>query len=428
MPSKIKRKWRNFRPKREMNYYIKLFLLQLKRFIKVIPYTFLGAAVLLSLIGTIAFCASHLLYQDQEITRKEVAVVTSEQDDAYIQFAMNMMENMDSTSLALTFSFYEEDKAYEALEENKVIAVLLFPDNVINGILYGDNYPVTVIFPTGNDLSSVFLTEITKAAGNMLSCAQASIYTTTDLYYGVNMQGSLGEAYEKINLINLSHVLQREKVFLTSSTDLGGAQSTFDYYVASAILLFLLLFGAAFAPVMQRESNAFLSLQKSQHASLIGYLMSRFLSCSVLFFVWQVLFFAALKGLFYQLEITKHFSIKIDDKMLLLLLLFSVLFSAYTNFIYISSKDASFAVLTLFVLGGSLLFLSGAVLPSVFFPETLRSVGSYLPTTFLHKNILTLLYGNTSFFVLPLFFYFVLFFLLSFLVLFFQSVKHREKN
>lgn len=410
-----------------MTYYFKFFTLECKRFIRVLPYALLGAMVLLFFIGTIAFCASSSLYSAEGFEVRKVAILSEDRENPYITFGMGIISQMDSTASTLSFEFYEEEDAYRALKDGDVIAILYFPENVVDGILYGSNIPIEVIFPTGNDISSVFLTEITGAFGSMLSSAQAGIYASTDLYYALGMQNELSNAYNTINLTNIRQVLDREDLFVSMQSGLEKEITTMDYYTVSGILFFFLLFGASFAFVMQPESAAFMQFHRSRKKSEFLYLLCRMLSCFLFYLLWCVLLYFALQIINTAFSLWPHFTFKLSERILCYFLTLSFFMSVYNNLVYFTLKDVTSSILALFFLGTGMLLLSGGILPSVFLPEKIRSFGQFLPTAYLHRGLTECFFNGKEYPYLPLILYSLLFLFFTWLLARKETTRWRRK-
>ncbi|MBP3297627.1 MAG: ABC transporter permease, partial [Lachnospiraceae bacterium] len=267
-----------------------------------------------------------------------------------------------------------------------VIAVMLFPDDVVNGIMWGRNDPIEIRFSDTDALSSVFLSELTRSGALMLSAAQADTYSATDLYYQLGVQDSLYDAYNDIDMMNFSYVLSREKLFTASET-----LPVFLSYIASALLLFLFFSSTAFAPALRMEDRAFTDLLFSGKALSAGYLAVRFLAN------WLVMFlFSAVCCIAASLvpELPFDLSVSVDAQTLLQLLLISGVLSAFALFLHQASGSAPVSVLLQLTLSVGMLFCSGGILPAAFLPSGLLRVGTLLPTAPLSADLLQLLTGE----------------------------------
>lgn len=369
-----------------MRIYLRLFRLELKKNLRMLPFVFLSAVAAALFLSLFIRLLSNSLYEEGSLARATVALVTSDAEDEYMQMALRYLTNMNSTSLALDFEIMEKEKAMRALQKHDVIAVMLFPDDVVNGIMWGRNDPIEIRFSDTDALSSVFLSELTRSGALMLSAAQADTYSATDLYYALGAQDSLYDAYNDIDMMNFSYVLSREKLFTASET-----LPVFLSYIASALLLFLFFSSTAFAPALRMEDRAFTDLLFSGKALSAGYLAVRFLAN------WLVMFlFSAVCCIAASLvpELPFDLSVSVDAQTLLQLLLISGVLSAFALFLHQASGSAPVSVLLQLTLSVGMLFCSGGILPAAFLPSGLLRVGTLLPTAPLSADLLQLLTGE----------------------------------
>ena len=369
-----------------MRIYLRLFRLELKKNLRMLPFVFLSAVAAALFLSLFIRLLSNSLYEEGSLARARVAIVTSDAEDEYMQMALRYLTNMNSTSLALDFEIMEKEKAMRALQKHDVIAVMLFPDDVVNGIMWGRNDPIEIRFSDTDALSSVFLSELTRSGALMLSAAQADTYSATDLYYALGAQDSLYDAYNDIDMMNFSYVLSREKLFTASET-----LPVFLSYIASALLLFLFFSSTAFAPALRMEDRAFTDLLFSGKALSAGYLAVRFLAN------WLVMFlFSAVCCIAASLvpELPFDLSVSVDAQTLLQLLLISGVLSAFALFLHQASGSAPVSVLLQLTLSVGMLFCSGGILPAAFLPSGLLRVGTLLPTAPLSADLLQLLTGE----------------------------------
>ena len=369
-----------------MRIYLRLFRLELKKNLRMLPFVFLSAVAAALFLSLFIRLLSNSLYEEGSLARARVAIVTNDAEDEYMQMALRYLTNMNSTSLALDFEIMEKEKAMRALQKHDVIAVMLFPDDVVNGIMWGRNDPIEIRFSDTDALSSVFLSELTRSGALMLSAAQADTYSATDLYYALGAQDSLYDAYNDIDMMNFSYVLSREKLFTASET-----LPVFLSYIASALLLFLFFSSTAFAPALRMEDRAFTDLLFSGKALSAGYLAVRFLAN------WLVMFlFSAVCCIAASLvpELPFDLSVSVDAQTLLQLLLISGVLSAFALFLHQASGSAPVSVLLQLTLSVGMLFCSGGILPAAFLPSGLLRVGTLLPTAPLSADLLQLLTGE----------------------------------
>lgn len=369
-----------------MRMYLRLFRLELKKNLRMLPFVMLSAVAAALFISLFVSLLSKSLYEEGSLARANVALVTADAENEYMQKAIQYIGNMNSTSLALDFAIMPEEEAMTALQKHEVIAVMFFPDDVISGILYGRNDPIEIRFSDTDALSSVFLSELTRSGAMMLSAAQADTYSAYELYYALGAEDQLGDAYDDIDLMNFSFVLAREKLFTASET-----LPVFLSYIASAVLLFLFFSSSAFAPALRAEDRAFTDLLFSGRVLPPGYLAVRFAANWLILFCFSLLCYlgALLKG-----ELPFDIRLSFGAPQLLILLLLSGVLSAFALFLHQAGGSAPAAILLQLTLSVIMLFCSGGILPAAFLPTGIRRIGNYLPTTPLSQNLLYFLSGE----------------------------------
>lgn len=380
-----------------MSAFIKCCFAELKKGIKELPYVLLGMLVLCLILGTAAFCAAKLLYQQEDLSRSDVAVVTNDMEDSYLQFALKLINSMDSTSLTMDFHVMSDQEARRALQKGRVIAVLFLPDQLINGILYGTNPPIEVLFSTNDALSSVFLTETTLAGARLLSCAQAAIYAAGEIHTALGKQDALSDAYDTINRTNLNYALNRENLFTEDATTLQGTSSTAVYYAAAGVLLVLLFMTTTFTAMLRRESRDYYQLLFSRNISSFQYLLARVCSLALFFFLLQIVFYltASLIPAIQEIEGLVLRPRRIFQSSLMLFFFSNAFFlSAYANMIFLAAKDVSGGILITYSVSSLMALCSGCIIPAAFFPSPLQKISAYLPAYYMHKGLIELLEGH----------------------------------
>lgn len=411
-----------------MSAFLKCCSAELKKGIKELPYALFGMLVLCLILGTVAFCAAKLLYQQEDLSRSDVAVVTDDIEDSYLQLALNLINSMDSTSLTMDFHVMSDQEARSALQKGQVIAVLYLPEQLINGILYGTNPPIHVVFSTNDALSSVFLTETTLAGARLLSSAQAAIYAAGEIHTALGMQDALPSAYDTINRTNLNYALNREKLFTKDATSLQGTSSTAIYYAAAGVLLVLLFITTAFTAMLRRESRDYYQLLFSRNISSIQYLLARICSLALFFFLLQILFYLiassvpALKGIDGLVLRPRQI---FQSSQMIFFLSNSFFLAAYANMIFLAAKDVSGGILISYSVSSLMAFCSGCIIPAAFFPVSLQKISTYLPTYYMHRGLIELLEGSRITLSAPALIYPAFFFLLCMIIFCCRRRYHR---
>lgn len=370
----------------KFRFLISYTLLELKKGLHALPQLFLGTMVLILIIGTIAFCGIKLLYPDSAFDTMQIDIVLSENSPASVS-AIDLVRNMQSTKDMFVFQITDSASAYDDLANEKAVAIMIVPANMINQILDGTNSPVQIIFAKSSSLSTLLLQELTGAGAKILSSAQSGIYTITDLYVAEGLQEYLQKSYDSINRTNLRYALSRDRIFQIKSTSATGTVSVVTYYSASAVLLLLFLFGTVCSTFLASESKAF---QQKINSLCIS-------SCFITLVHWIctfLMYWGIYIVLFFLMTALSHNGFPVAASSHISLLSCSILIafiSSYTVMIYRITPTAATGILVLTISSLSLLFLSGTLIPTAFFPSSLTWISMHLPTTdAFHKTALIL--------------------------------------
>ncbi|MCR5208892.1 MAG: ABC transporter permease [Lachnospiraceae bacterium] len=376
----------------------KLIKTELKRNLYSLPAVLAGAVLLGALIAALIFTASSILYRSEPLVRANVAVVNNSGADEYVEYAMDYLSNMTSASLVLDFELTDAETAEKNLSSGDVIAIITFPEGMISGILYGSNIPAEVTIPDGDSLSSLFLSELLKDSVSLLSSAQGDTYTAAELYYSFEKGDKLDDAYNRIDLINLSHVAEREKVFKTvllipgldpdietvKGDNINGDTSvpvTLIYYLSSGLILFIIFLGTCFIQTLKYENSSFYACLFVRKTNPVIFVLIRFITNTLVFalFCFVIRFIAGF-------AISEKTVFELPSYTAFLLL------TAFTStlgiFLNIAAKNAPLAVLFQFLLGTAMLLISGGIIPSSFMPVAIRNIGRFLPTYHLQHNMI----------------------------------------
>lgn len=334
----------------------------------------LGAIVLALLAGTIAFCTIKEMDASGTSISVPVAVVVEDQSDLF-NLLLSFLADMQSTEQHFVFRVMTEANAYRALDDGSVAAVMLVPKDVISGILDGTNIHVQVFLSETNALAAILLQELSAAGAKTLSAAQAGTYAMTTLYRTAGRADALSDAYAALDLRNLSYALARGDLFHTVRANATGEESVLLYYLASGILLFLLLFGICYLSFYGKSHAA---CQEKERACGIGYptvLLSRF-GGILLYQLFLFVLLAALTPFF-----ARTFLLSVPDCLHMLGLAAVILFSvgSFFFFLYELIPAPGYAMLLLFLLSILMMLVSGCLIPNAFLPAWCRRIAAFLP-------------------------------------------------
>lgn len=385
-------------------FSIRLFNLTLKKYVNCFIFAIIGAIVPFIIIGAIAFCVINSLGDAEKVVKGTVAVVSEDENTEYVNFALRYAKNLDSTSDMLEFKLMDYDEAFNKLKTNKIIAIIYLPPDVINGILYGENIPATIYFSSEKNVSSIFLSELTRAAASLLSAAQAGTYTTAEIYRSNNLDDALNNAYKDVDMLNFNLTLSREKTFKTINITMDDSINVKDtnksiiyFYTGSAILVFLMILGAPFTKFLQKENYAFYSLLKTKKGGII-------IHDIIILFIYTVNILLFEIGFFFIISKIEIFDYNFNLSNIHLLLFNSIVIASFAFLLSKLTDNTFIYVILTFLCGLILPFVAGLIIPMAFIPREILNIGFKLPFYNVQNSIYELLaFNKTDYLMTPLY-------------------------
>lgn len=370
----------------------RLCYVEMKRAITSLPLFILGAIVLSAMIGLIAFCSGRIFYKTDNTSNVSIGLVL-ENSSSTIEKVTKYIGEMDSFDNQISFQETTLEDAYQQLEKGEFIAFMIIPPNIFQSILDGTNERVTIVLPKNPSISTVLFQELALSGAKTLSSAQASIYAISDVFYTEELEETLDVVFKNINFKNLQYALVRESLYEKVITSTAGETSIYIYYIASGIVLFLLLWGITYCHFLEPHKKSFYSLLKKEGINAFQYISIKFIIVFLLYVISSLLIFAIAKFVLLLFEVTA-FELAFST----LPILFSSILLVVSTIIliYKLAPTTSSGILLLFLASMILLLLSGGFIPLAFFPESIRIFSSYLPTTLLMKQMLALLSHTPS--------------------------------
>ena len=357
--------------------------------------------MLMILIGAIAFCGAKTMEKEPLAVRADIGVVVRE-DNTMTQMALGYVENLESASQICHFVQMTDEEGIRSLENGDIVALIVLPEQLVEGIMNGANPSVEVYFPENAGLEAMLLRELTESGTGLLRVAQAQIYGAYDTAVEYGMTERLSVMQGEIDSYNLAFALDRLAVYREKMVSATGKMSIIQFYAASGAVLFLLLTGMAVYPVVQREPQAFRKQLTRQGTGEAWQCFCKWLCgflCMGLFggIAWAVLkiagFFAseAAEGLVLALTGGRRGShIGVQAGVVLLIL---ITVSTLIYLIYSLAGGRTGAVLLIFLLSVTMVYLSGGLVPSMFLPKAMQIIGDRLPTTYLIRAAGSILTG-----------------------------------
>ena len=351
--------------------------LQLKRTFRHLPLLLTGAMLLLLLTGSIAFLSSQKLYGDAIIGRMEFGVVYPESHDAEEVF-IEALAQQETLKDMTRFRTMTEADGRRDLAEGKIQGLLILPDGFVSGVLSGVNTPARLVLNQNQALQARLLVTLTEAGARTLSVSQGALYAAWDEYISRGIaEADRQTMNQAVNERYLSLALGRDRMFRMEVLQATGELDPLSYFLASWMVLFLLLMGMLEAFVMRPLSEG---LKTRLTIEGIGSAQRIFTDWFRLFLL-QLLLLGLMAGLWQTAAQVLDLSWTFRAEALSGLLLLAAGVAALILLIYTLTEDLLSGMLLLFALSFVMVFLSGGFLPSSFLPGILRQIQPWVPST-----------------------------------------------
>ncbi len=365
--------------------------IEIKKTIRMLPRMTSQAILLMVLIGAVAFCGAKSMEREPLAVSADIGIVVHE-DNIMTQMALGYVENLESASKVCHFIQVSEEDGFRLLKEGRMAALIVLPEQLVEGIMDGRNPTVDVCFPKNAGLEAMLLRELTESGAGLLGVAQAQIYGAGDVAAAYGMEENLSVMESEIDSYNLAFALDRLAVYDTEKVSATGRMNVFQYYAASGFVFFLLLTGMALYPVMQEEPRAFCGQLRRQGTGSLWQSFCKWLCGLLCMGVFLGIFWAVFKmasmvmpeqaaefvGLFKSGVGGYPAGVQIGS--LCLVIISSV---TLVYFLYSIPGSRTGSILLIFLLSVVMVYLSGGFVPSVFLPQAVQQAGSILPTSYL---------------------------------------------
>ncbi|MCR5215623.1 MAG: ABC transporter permease [Lachnospiraceae bacterium] len=352
----------------------RLCVMQAKVTLQYIPAV-LGKCLLLAvvLVGFVAGASYLLKEQDSEMV--SIAVVI-EDTNQMTGLAVDFLSQEEAVRQVAEFRMVSMEEGRALLEAEEVTALVLLPENFMDGIMYGHNVaPQIFVKDEGSNTSSGLFRSLIDSAATDLATAQAVIYAVDNLCYSYGID-AVAESEDYFNKELLFFALSRNRYLGQEVISVTGELPVVSFYLASAMLLLVLLAGMSFGELYLKKNEALRSLLAmegiSYDATLLvrvvvsSFVLSIFLEAAYLLLVWK------------ELAVWHWYSF-------FLLFLVVMLLLTVEAVVYRICNNALPATMIVFILGVGCLYFSGNLVPMAMLSEGAASLAPWMPTTYLTK-------------------------------------------
>lgn len=339
--------------------------------------------------GAAAFCAFE---SSKQPDASQISIGYTAADNALTDMVVSYVQEMESVKALCSIERVSEEDGLRLLQEGVLSAFVALPDDIVEGILSGENAPATVYMADDGAVKSLLFRELADAAVGMLQTAQAEIYAVS---YVLDEEAYADHAlvqklYDDINRFNLGIAAGREDLFKPKTVSLTENDTYVIYYGSAVLVIYLLLIGAFFGDFFCHSDTWRRMLEKRLHTSRAWQVICGFLAGLLPMLVVTGLPFATLVLPFVRGQV----SVGLSWEVLLLIGMSAVLNVLYFMLLYQILGEKRSTLLAIGILAAVQAYLSGCIVPSVLLPDLAYAIGKYLPAAFWKKAFTVVLSGE----------------------------------
>ncbi len=353
--------------------------------------------IIISVITLGSAAALYTLLQSLGISEPVKIAVSTPGEGNMAKLAIKLLKGMDSIKVVCEFELTDEQDAREGVYNGTYGAAIVLPRDFYEGVNTGVNPPALILIPEEMTEGLRNFGDLLEASVSLVDTVEGGIYAVSDAYYTYGMYVSKADMENYLTNLSFDTLLNRTKFFdeeLESSLDVDDLIS---YAVVSACLLILMVTCTGFGYLYTKRSRSVEYLLKRNG---IGPVKKGF----VRLFVMMLQLLAIYLVFMLVVMIASHIMVSSDNEAIVLAgkslaealdvlksfgNVIPVLFCicGFTHLVYSllgSREDSGLILLIVFMI---MLIVGGCIVPSVFLPDSIENLGSYLPAALWRNDI-----------------------------------------
>lgn len=360
-----------------MNY----IFTELKRYIKLIPYTIFSGIFIGGIFLLIGIFSPNAMYKDK-LTNINISVVSYEKDFMN-DFIKDFISNMDSTKDFITLELVDEKTAEERLKNNETYAIVKIPENTFINIINGKNTPAKIILNKNiKGIEAKVFKELTQVFNKMLSISQASVYAGADICESLGLEHKIKDTENYINYYYLKNSLNRQNIFEIEEVKIADKISLIEYYIISVVMIFISFIAISYGYFFENKPNSIEKLIHSYGKSYYTIYIYKNISFGIIISILA----SILTSIIYLINLTGSiidFNINIFS---MIIISFSMAFFIRLIMQILGNSNTSLAII--FLLAIIVMFICGDFIPSVFLPSYTSDLAKFMPYYYWRKDLI----------------------------------------
>lgn len=367
--------------------------LEYKRSLKLLSGLLLYLLISIPILVVGVFCLGNLLEKAGALKPIEIAVVVPGEPDKATRLILQYISSMKSMQQACDVQLMEEEEARGLLQEGKLQAAILFPEQFYENIYYGERTTLTLLYPRNSSLNVKIFQELIYDGVSMVRTAETGVYAAMDAALEVPCEMGIGETGDYVAYSYGSLILKRGRLFSNILLSAAGDVDYIQYYFTGVFLAALLLLGMCLGDLYRGHSRTVEQRLKWYGVGCVRVSLTRILVMWVhLWFLGAFLYGAGcvcsrisdLQPVFWH------------EENLFWLGLPTLSIAAHHHMIYAMMGRSNRGSLVLFLTDLVMALCSGLIVPVAYLPFPVAVISGGLPLTWWSGLCLQIFYGNVT--------------------------------
>ncbi|MDL4842091.1 ABC transporter permease [Aquibacillus rhizosphaerae] len=351
-------------------FFIKQYQKQLQKKWKSLPLLLLFPILIIGLCFFVV--VSFFLPEEEQAI--EIGLVDLDGSDETTML-VDMIDDATLLGSFIHIKKYTEQEAEKAIDTDKVSAYITFPENFTADLFQGRSVEVPIIGNSNNPVESYIINELINSMTRYIASAQANILTINQYAKQLPMEEKEREEmlFQQFSQFMLYTLSKDKTVHEEEITNLTTSSPTHYYSLAGWFVLITIWMLGMYILLGKEEGSAMWNRMKLYGVTLLQRITSRILVS---------LFYGLLLAMvgFYLFISVMDIEFYWNDylRIAILISLYSVIFLIGLALIDLLFSSKKVSLITQICYTGLVLFLSGAIIPSLYFPEKVKIVVPYL--------------------------------------------------
>ena len=358
---------------------MKYFSLQIKKLLKILPFTVIVSSILLFIAVTVFSQFSYTVKNEAD-ARFKVAVAGNTKS-RFFNIGVAALKTLDSSRFSVDIEITDEKTARKELLNGDISAYVVVPKGFVKAAEYGKIIPISYYTTASTvDVSALMRDEITKVVSIFLKESQKGVFGEEAL---LNDNDYSDIAVAEINDLNIKYIdfiIDRTKMYKTEITGVSYGLDLINHLFIGYFVIFLLVSVIPVFCLQIRRDNSMLKVIKSSGGSLVSTVFSEFAAALCVFIASLAVVLALIFALIrFNVLTLPDTGINMTD-FILSALPVAITVCAFAFLIFEVSGNIISAVTGFFFISMALCYVTGCMYPIYSLPPLFQKIAAFTPT------------------------------------------------